>query len=99
AAARSVQRRFGGGARPPLYGVPFAVKDNIDVAGLPTTAACPALAYTAEASATVVEKLLAAGAFLVGKTNMDQLATGLVGVRSPYGIPTNPFDQRYPVGG
>jgi len=99
AAARSVERRFSAGPRPPLYGVPFAVKDNIDVAGMPTTAACPALAYTPAASATVVEKLLAAGAFLVGKTNMDQLATGLVGVRSPYGVPANPFDARYPVGG
>jgi allophanate hydrolase len=99
AAARSVERRFADGPRPPLYGVPFAVKDNIDVAGMPTTAACPALAYTPAASATVVEKLLAAGAFIVGKANMDQLATGLVGVRSPYGVPANPFDPRYPVGG
>jgi allophanate hydrolase len=99
AAARAVEERFSAGNRPPLYGVPFAVKDNIDVAGLPTTAACPAIAYTPASSATVVQKLLDAGAFLVGKTNMDQLATGLVGVRSPYGIPTNPFDPRYPTGG
>ncbi len=69
----------------PLYGVPFAVKDNIDVAGMPTTAGCPAFAYTPEQSATVVERLLAAGAMLIGKTNIDQFATGLVGVRSPYG--------------
>ncbi len=69
----------------PLYGVPFAVKDNIDVAGMPTTAACPHLAEPAIGSATVVERLTAAGALCVGKTNMDQFATGLVGTRSPYG--------------
>jgi allophanate hydrolase len=73
----------------PLYGVPFAVKDNIDVAGLPTTAACPAFAYTPERSAFVVERLVAAGAVVIGKTNLDQFATGLVGVRSPYGVARN----------
>ena len=73
----------------PLYGVPFAVKDNIDVAGLPTTAACPAFTYTPERSAFVVQKLVEAGAIPIGKTNLDQFATGLVGVRSPYGIPRN----------
>ncbi|MDB5522374.1 MAG: putative glutamyl-tRNA(Gln) amidotransferase subunit [Rhizobium sp.] len=73
----------------PLYGLIFAVKDNIDVAGLPTTAACPAFAYTAEKSAFVVQKLEEAGAIVLGKTNLDQFATGLVGVRSPYGIPRN----------
>ena len=73
----------------PLYGVPFVVKDNIDVAGLPTTAACPAFAYQPEKSAFVVEKLERAGAIVIGKTNLDQFATGLVGVRSPYGIPRN----------
>ena len=83
----------------PLYGVPFAVKDNIDVAGLPTTAACPAFAYTPKADATVVAKLRAAGAIVVGKTNLDQLATGLVGVRSPYGIPRNAFDPKIIPGG
>ena len=83
----------------PLYGVPFAVKDNIDVAGRPTTAACPAFAYVPRRSATVVEKLRDAGAILIGKTNLDQFATGLVGVRSPYGICVNPFDSRYIVGG
>ncbi len=83
----------------PLYGIPFAVKDNIDVAGLPTTAACPAYGYVARASATVVQRLTDAGALVVGKTNMDQLATGLVGVRSPYGVPRNPFDARYVSGG
>ena len=73
----------------PLYGVPFVVKDNIDVAGLPTTAACPAFAYRPERSAFVVERLEQAGAIVIGKTNLDQFATGLVGVRSPYGVPRN----------
>ena len=72
-----------------LYGLPFVVKDNIDVAGLPTTAACPAFAYTPAESAPAVQRLLAAGAILLGKVNLDQFATGLVGVRSPYGIPRN----------
>ena len=78
-------------ARLPLYGVPFAVKDNIDALGLPTTAACPAFSYSPAHDATVVAKLRAAGAILIGKTNLDQFATGLVGVRSPYGIPSNPI--------
>jgi allophanate hydrolase len=73
----------------PLFGVPFAVKDNIDVAGLDTTAACPAWAHPADASATVVQKLLNGGAVLLGKTNLDQFATGLVGTRSPYGAPAS----------
>jgi allophanate hydrolase len=75
----------------PLYGVPFAVKDNIDALGLPTTAACPAFSYTPAHDATAVARLRAAGAILIGKTNLDQFATGLVGVRSPYGIPKNPI--------
>ena len=83
----------------PLYGVPFAVKDNIDCAGLPTTAACPGFAYQPAEDATAVARLRAAGALLIGKTNLDQFATGLVGVRSPYGIPRNPFDPRYVPGG
>ncbi len=83
----------------PLGGVPFAVKDNIDVAGLPTTAACPAYAYTPDQTAPVVQRLLNAGAILVGKTNLDQFATGLVGVRSPYGVPLNPFDPAMVPGG
>jgi allophanate hydrolase len=83
----------------PLYGIPFAVKDNIDVAGMPTTVGCPDFAYTPEKSATVVEKLLSAGALLIGKTNLDQFATGLVGTRSPYGPVSNPFNPAYISGG
>jgi allophanate hydrolase len=75
----------------PLYGVPVAVKDNIDVLGLPTTAACPAFAYSPTHDATSVARLREAGAIVIGKTNLDQFATGLVGVRSPYGIPNNPM--------
>ena len=76
-------------AKLPLFGIPVAVKDNIDVVGLPTTAACPAYAYTPARDATSVAKLRAAGAIIIGKTNLDQFATGLVGVRSPYGVPRN----------
>ena len=83
----------------PLLGIPFAVKDNIDVAGAPTTAACPEFMHEAEEGATVVKKLLDAGALFIGKTNMDQFATGLVGTRSPYGACKNPFDARYITGG
>jgi allophanate hydrolase len=93
------ERRRSAGEALPLYGIPFAVKDNIDVAGMPTTAACPAFSYVPNASATVVERLVAAGAVLVGKTNLDQFATGLVGVRSPYGACPNAFDPRYIAGG
>jgi allophanate hydrolase len=88
-----------GTAAMPLYGLPFAVKDNIDVAGLPTTCACPGFAYAPTRSAPTVERLRRAGALLVGKTNLDQFATGLVGVRSPYGIPRNPFDPAFIPGG
>jgi allophanate hydrolase len=83
----------------PLYGVAFAVKDNIDVAGMPTTAACPAFSYVPARSAAVVERLIEAGAIVLGKTNLDQFATGLVGTRSPYGTPRNPFDARFIPGG
>src|ERR1700719_677665 len=76
-------------ARLPLYGVPVAVKDNIDVAGMPTTAACPAFSYHPRQDATAVVRLRQAGAIVIGKTHLDQFATGLVGVRSPYGVPRN----------
>ena len=83
----------------PLWGVPFAIKDNIDLAGCPTTAACPAYSYVPQASATVVDRLLAAGAVPLGKTNLDQFATGLVGTRSPYGAMRNAVDPDYIAGG
>lgn len=83
----------------PLFGVPFAVKDNIDVAGWPTTAACPAFAHVAEADAVAVARLKAAGAIVLGKTNLDQFATGLVGTRSPYGAVKNSFNPDYVSGG
>jgi allophanate hydrolase len=83
----------------PLYGIPFVIKDNIDLAGVPTTAACPEYAYTPAQSAPVVEQLVDAGAILLGKTNLDQFATGLVGTRSPYGACKNSFDARYISGG
>src|SRR5882757_3482398 len=83
----------------PLYGIPFALKDNIDLAGIPTTAGCPEYAYTPSESAFVVQKLIDAGAIPVGKTNLDQFATGLVGTRSPYGACHNSFDPTYISGG
>ena len=83
----------------PLYGVPFAVKDNIDIAGLPTTAGCPAYAYAPGRSAKVVQSLVDAGAIPLGKTNMDQFATGLAGTRSPHGACSSVFDPRYISGG
>src|SRR5258706_1772524 len=83
----------------PLYGVPFAIKDNIDLAGVPTTAACPAFAYTPKANAFVVQRLIDAGAIPIGKTNLDQFATGLVGTRSPYGACKNSFHPDYISGG
>lgn len=82
-----------------LFGVPFAVKDNIDVAGLPTTAACPAYAYSPKESAEVVRHLVNAGALVIGKTNLDQFATGLVGTRSPHGAPRSVFNSDYISGG
>jgi allophanate hydrolase len=83
----------------PLYGIPFVIKDNIDLAGVPTTAGCPEFAYTPTRSATVVQKLIDAGAIPLGKTNMDQFATGLVGCRTPYGACRNSIDPRYVSGG
>jgi allophanate hydrolase len=83
----------------PLYGVPFAIKDNIDLADVPTTAACPAFAYVPGRSATLVEQLIALGAVPIGKTNLDQFATGLNGTRSPYGPCRNSVLPGYPAGG
>jgi allophanate hydrolase len=92
-------RQFRAGISMPLYGIPFAVKDNIDVAGLPTTAGCPDFAFTPERSAFAVERLIAAGAIPVGKTNLDQFATGLNGTRSPYGAPASAFSRDHVSGG
>jgi allophanate hydrolase len=102
-AAEKLERRYKArgqtGEEFPLYGLPFGVKDNIDIAGLPTTAACPAYKYTADRTATVIQRLLDAGALLIGKTNLDQFANGLVGIRSPYGVSRNAIDRRYIPGG
>ena len=97
--ARLLAAADGDLSRLPLYGVPYAVKDNIDVAGWPTTAACPAFAYTPDEDAGVVRRLRAAGAILIGKTNLDQFATGLVGTRSPHGAVANAFRPEYISGG
>jgi allophanate hydrolase len=83
----------------PLYGIPVAIKDNIDVKGMATTAGCPAFAYSAARDATAVARLKRAGAIIIGKTNLDQFATGLVGIRSPYGIPRNPHNPKLIPGG
>ena len=99
ARAAAVDARIAAGETLPLAGVPFAIKDNIDLAGVPTTAACPDFAYRPEASAEVVARLIAAGAVPVGKTNLDQFATGLNGTRSPYGAPACVFNRAYVSGG
>jgi allophanate hydrolase len=96
---RALQARAGAGEDLPLLGVLFGVKDNIDVADMPTTAACPSFSYTPARSARSVERLVAAGAICIGKTNLDQLATGLSGARSPYGACTTIADPRYISGG
>jgi len=97
--ARQVDERVASGESLPLAGVPIAVKDNIDSVGLETTAACPPFAYRARSSAPVVERLVAAGAIVVGKTNLDQFASGLVGTRSPYGSLGCVFNREYVSGG
>ena len=97
--AEAVDRRIAAGETLPLAGVPFAIKDNIDLAGATTTAACPAFAYRPEATATVVARLIAAGAVPIGKTNLDQFATGLVGSRSPYGACAAVYNRDYISGG
>jgi allophanate hydrolase len=96
--ARGLERDPLAPARP-LYGVPFAIKDNIDLAELPTTAGCPGYAYSPDRTATAVEALVDAGAIPIGKTNLDQFATGLVGTRSPYGACSSVYDSRYISGG
>lgn len=98
-AAAAVDARVAAGDVLPLAGVPFAVKDNIDVAGIDTTAACPSFAFRPAESATVVQRLLDAGAVCIGKTNLDQFATGLNGSRSPYGAPRNAYNLAYVSGG
>jgi allophanate hydrolase len=97
AEARALQQA--GKTSLPLYGIPVAVKDNIDVKGLPTTAACPAYLYRPNKDAVCVARLRDAGALIIGKTNLDQFATGLVGVRTPYGIGRNLFDGKLIPGG
>ena len=99
AQARAIDSRVAACGALPLADVPFAVKDNIDVAGLPTTAACPAFAYVPTETAPVVQRLLDAGAVLIGKTNLDQFATGLVGARSPYGALGSVYNRDYISGG
>ncbi|KAE8835812.1 hypothetical protein PTNB85_05550 [Pyrenophora teres f. teres] len=99
-AARQLASRYPDrSALPPLFGVPFSAKDSIDVSGLPTTTACPPLAHVPSVSAPVYDKVIAEGALFFGKTNLDQLATGLVGCRSPYGIPHSVYHKDYISGG
>lgn len=98
-AALAAARALGPRDDRPLWGIPFVVKDNIDVAGMPTTCACPDFAHLAEENAFVVARLLAAGAICLGKANLDQFATGLVGVRSPYPAPRNALDPEIVPGG
>ena len=97
--ARALETRAKDMAALPLYGIPFAIKDNIDLAGVPTTAACPAFSYMPSSSSTVVQRLIDAGAIPIGKTNLDQFATGLNGTRSPYGACRNAFNPAYISGG
>ena len=97
--ARAINKRREAGERLPLFGVPFTIKDNIDLAGHPTTAGCPAFTYVPQRSAAVVERLQTAGAIAIGKTNLDQFATGLMGDRSPYGACKNVFNPAYISGG
>ncbi|KAL7813059.1 amidase signature enzyme [Trichoderma gracile] len=99
AVARTLRTAYSGKSKPPLFGIPFAVKDNIDVQGVVTTAACDSFAYTATATAPAVQHLLDAGAIYVGKLNLDQLATGLTGCRSPYGTPHSYHSEKHVSGG
>jgi allophanate hydrolase len=97
--AHAQRLEAGGRAGKPLYGIPFAIKDCIDLAGLPTTAGCPDFAYLPNRSATVVQRLIDAGALPIGKTNLDQFATGLSGTRSPYGVPSSALSPKHIAGG
>ena len=97
--AEELSRKHHASILPPLFGIPFSVKDSIDIAGLQTTLACPSFAYTAKETAAVITRILDAGGILIGKTNLDQFATGLAGVRSPYGIPRCVSDSDYVSGG
>lgn len=99
AAAALLAKYSNGDMLPPLYGIPFSIKDSIDIAGIPTTVGCPSYAYTPDKTAPLVRKILEAGGILVGKTNMDQFATGSTGHRSPYGTPRSVFDSDYIPGG
>ena len=99
AAAEKLNARYSGKPLPPLFGVPFSVKDTIDVAGVTTTAACPQYAYTPSSHALAVQHVLDAGGIFIGKVNLDQLATGLSGCRSPYGIPRSVFSEKHISGG
>lgn len=99
ARAKELETKYAHKQLPPLYGIPITVKDSIDIAGVPTTAACPAYAYTPEKNATTITQLLELGVIILGKVNLDQLATGLVGVRSPYGAPSSVFNKAYISGG
>ncbi|CAN8105065.1 unnamed protein product [Discula destructiva] len=98
-AAVALETRYADKPIPPLFGIPFSVKDTIDVAGMPTTAACPQYAYTAETNAVAVQLILEAGGIFIGKVNHDQLATGLSGCRSPYGTPHSVYSRSHISGG
>ena len=99
AQVRAIEKRRDAGEELPLFGIPFAIKDSIDLAGYPTTAACPAYLYVPERSSPVVDRLLNAGAIVLGKTNLDQFGTGLAGDRSPYGACRNVFNPDFISGG
>ncbi|KAJ5610557.1 hypothetical protein N7510_007276 [Penicillium lagena] len=99
AAAKALSAKFAGKPLPPLFGIPFAVKDSIDVTGIVTTVACESFAYTANSTAPSIQHLLDAGALYIGKVNLDQLATGLSGCRSPYGIPHSVYSKKHISGG
>jgi allophanate hydrolase len=99
ACAQELVQKYHSSPLPPLFGIPFSVKDSVDIIGLPTTLACTSFAYTAKATAPAIARILEAGGILIGKTNLDQFATGLAGIRSPYGAPRCVFDADYISGG